>query len=307
MRALFPDRRTRQATGLVAMQQALDAFTAEGGVGGDHRVHARFDQGRGDQRGFFIAHVRGDLDCQRHMLAAFGHQLRAALGQGIEQLLERVAELQAAQARGVRRADVDGDVAGLVVDLVEADQVVVHRALDRGVEVLADVDAEDAAVFGCTHTVEQVVDTQVVEAHAVDDRLGFRQAEQARLGVAWLRTRGDGTDLDKTETQLGEAVDGRAVFVQTRRQSDRVGEVQAHDSDRQGGRRLGQQPVEAQAATGADQVQGQVMGSLRGELEQQLAGQGIHGRRELGWRRRVGDYSRVTTTSASSPGCRAWL
>ncbi|MNO97060.1 hypothetical protein D3C76_887550 [compost metagenome] len=276
--ALVTHRRARKAARLVAKGQTFDPFAAKGGVGGDHRVHARLQQRLGYQCGFLVTHVRGDLDRQRHALAMLDSQAVLAHTQGFQQLLQRVAELQTAQAGGVRRADVHRDVAGVGVDLLKADQVIVHCTLDRGIEVLADIDAQHAAIFRRLHAVQQVIDTQVVEAHAVDDRLGLRQAEQARLGVARLRTRRDRADLDKTETQLGEAVDGRAVFVQTRRQSDRVGEVQAHDSDRQGGRRLGQQPVEAQAATGADQVQGQVMGGLRGELEQQLAGQGIHGR-----------------------------
>ncbi|MNN43621.1 hypothetical protein D3C81_1578670 [compost metagenome] len=104
-------------------------------------------------------------------------QLLAALGQGIEQLLERIAELQAAQARGVRRADVDGDVAGVGVHLVQADQVVIDGTFDRGVEVLADVDAQHTVVARSPHTAKQVIDAQVVEAHAVDDGRGFRQAE----------------------------------------------------------------------------------------------------------------------------------
>ncbi|MNE04476.1 hypothetical protein D3C80_970100 [compost metagenome] len=260
------------------MFHAFDAHAAQGGVSRDDRVHPGFDQRLRNLRGFFVAHVRGDLDRQRHVFAMAQRQFGPTGGEVRQQLLERVAELQAAQARGIRRADVDRHVAGVGIDLVQAQQVIVHRALDRGIEVLADIDAQHAAILRCLHAVQQVIDTQVVEAHAVDDRLGLRQAEQARLGVARLRTRRDRADLDKTETQLGKAIDGCAVLVQTCRQPHRVGELQAHDRHRQGGRGLGQQPVEAQAATGADQVQGQVMGGLRGELEQQLAGQGIHGR-----------------------------
>ncbi|MNG97121.1 hypothetical protein D3C79_562190 [compost metagenome] len=123
-----------------------------------------------------------------------------------------------------------------------------------------------------------MINTQVVEAHAVDDRFSLRQAKQAWLGIARLRTRRDGADLDKAEPQLGKTINGRTVLVQAGRQTHGVGELQAHDGDWQRGRGLGQQAVQTQAATGADQVQGQVVGSLRGELEQQLAGQGIHGR-----------------------------
>src|SRR5471032_2316717 len=70
-----------------------------------------------------------------------------ALTQGFEQLLERNTELQATQTGRIRRADVDGDVAGVGVDLVQANQVIIDGALYGRVEVLADIDAEDALVF----------------------------------------------------------------------------------------------------------------------------------------------------------------
>ena len=163
------------------------------------------------------------------------------------------------------------------IDLVQAQQVIVHGALHRGIEVLADIDAQHALVLGGLDPRQQVLDTLVVEAHAIDDRLGLGQAEQARLGVARLRPGGHGADLDKTETQLGEAIDGITVLVQARCQPHRIGKIQAHHTHRQAGRGLAQQAIEAQAATGADQVDGQFVGGLRGEGKQQLAGQGIHG------------------------------
>jgi hypothetical protein len=150
-------------------------------------------------------------------------QVFLALAQGFEQLLERVTELQAAQARGVGRADVDGHIAGVGVDLVQAEQVVIYRTFHRGVEVLADIDPEDALVLGGLDPRQQVIDAQVVEPHAIDDRLGLRQAENARLGIARLRTRRHGADLDKTEAQLRKAVDGRTVLVQASCQAHRVG------------------------------------------------------------------------------------
>lgn len=142
MGALLQHRCARQAARLATVRQCFDTFTAQRGVGGDHRIHARLHQRSGHQRRFFVAHVRRDLDCQGHALAMCTGQLFAALGQGVEQLLERVAELQAAQARGIGRADVDRDVAGGGVDLVQADQVVIDSTFDRGIEVLADVDAQ---------------------------------------------------------------------------------------------------------------------------------------------------------------------
>ena len=278
MGALLTHWRAGQTARLVAMLHAFNTDTAQSRIGGDDRVHAGFDQCLGNLRSLFVGHVRRDLDRQRHMLAVTQGQFGATGGQISEQLLERVTELQAAQARGVWRADVDGDVAGVGVNLVQADQVIVDRTLDRGVEVLADIDPQYALVFRRSDPRQQVIDTEVVEAHAVDDRLGFRQAEDPWFRVTRLRTRGHGTDFDKAETQLRKAVDGRAVLVQTCRQPYRVRKLQPHDGHRHFRRRLAQQAVEAQTSTRADQIQRQIVGGFRGKFEQQLTGQGVHGR-----------------------------
>ncbi|MNI50264.1 hypothetical protein D3C73_1049150 [compost metagenome] len=276
--ALVANRCAGQTARLVTMLHAFDAHAAQGGVGGDDRVHAGFDQRLRNLRGFFVGHVRSDLDRQRHVFAVTQRQFRTACGQVGQQLLERIAELQAAQARRVRRADVDRDVAGMGVDLVQADQVIVDRTLDWRIEILADVDAQHALVLGRCDASQQVIDAEVVEAHAIDDRLGFRQTEQARLRVARLRTWRDGADFDKTETQLGETIDGRAVLVQAGGQPHRIREVQAHDIHRRLRRGLAQQAVEPKTPARADQVQGQIVGGFRGKFEQQLTGQGVHGR-----------------------------
>nr|GFD58283.1 hypothetical protein [Tanacetum cinerariifolium] len=83
-----------------------------------------------------------------------------------------------------------------------------------GVEVLADIDAQHAAVLGGLHATDQVVDAQVVETHAVDDALGMGQTEDPWLGITRLRTRRDSADFNETETQLSEPVDRRTVLVQ---------------------------------------------------------------------------------------------
>ncbi|MNE49730.1 hypothetical protein D3C80_1442720 [compost metagenome] len=154
------------------------------------------------------------------------------------------------------------------VDLVQANQVIIDGTFDGGVEVLADVDPQDAGVLGRLYAVDQVVDAKVVEAHAVDDGLGVRQAEDAWFGVARLRTRRHRADFDEAEPQLGKAVDGSAILVQACGQPHRVWKIQAHDGHCQFGRGLGQHAIEAQTATGTDQVQGQVVGGFRGKFEQ---------------------------------------
>ena len=48
-------------------------------------------------------------------------------------------------------------------------------------------------------------DAAIVEAHAIDDGLILHQPEQARLGIARLRARGEGADLDKAEAEAKAA------------------------------------------------------------------------------------------------------
>jgi hypothetical protein len=106
MRALVAHRSTGQAARLIAKLQSFDPFAAQGGIGRNHRIHPGLHQRSGYLLGFFVAHVRGYLDRQRHPLAMLLSQGLLALAQGFEQLLERVTKLQAAQPRGVWRADV---------------------------------------------------------------------------------------------------------------------------------------------------------------------------------------------------------
>jgi len=77
----------------------------------------------------------------------------------------------------------------------------------------------------------QVVDAQVVKTHAINNGVGRRQAEQARLGVARLGARRDRADFDETEAQRGQRGDAGAVLVQTGGQTDRVAEGQAPERD----------------------------------------------------------------------------
>ncbi len=183
--------------------------------------------------------------------------------QRVEQLLERVAELQAAQARSIGRTDVHGDIAGVVVDLVQAEQIILIGALDGGVEILADVDPQHAFEPGRFDTSQQGIDTVVVEAHAIDDRLGFRQAEDSRLRVAGLRARRHGADLDEAETQLRQPANGLTILVQPRGQTYRVGKVQPHHPHWQAGRRLAKHRIQPETAARANQLEGKFVGSFR--------------------------------------------
>ncbi len=68
----------------------------------------------------------------------------------------------------------------------------------------------------------------------------MRQAEDTRLRITGLRTRRDGTALDKAETKAQQRINDLAILVIARREPDRIGQVQPgklRTQDRVGHRR----------------------------------------------------------------------
>ena len=61
------------------------------------------------------------------------------------------------------------------------------------------------------------------------------QPEQARLGIARLRARGDRADLGKAETQVQQRVGNAGVLVEARRHAERIGKIQPEHILRQQG------------------------------------------------------------------------
>ena len=68
-----------------------------------------------------------------------------------------------------------------------------------------------------------------VEAVAVDDGAVAPQAEEARARIARLRMRRDGADLGEAEAEPQDGIDGLAIFVETRREAERIGKVESED------------------------------------------------------------------------------
>jgi hypothetical protein len=136
---------------------------------------------------------------------------------------ERLFRLQVAQSLGVRRGNVDGDVGGASVHGAQAGEIVVRGPRIRRVEVLADVEAQDAGPLRAGRIGEEPLDAIVVEAEPVDERFGLRQPEEARLRIAGLRSRRDGAALDEAEPERGESVDVRGVLVESGGEPDRWG------------------------------------------------------------------------------------
>ena len=212
-------------------------------------------------------------------------QLAPARLQGREQGVERLVALQAAQVLGVGAADVDGDVVGVREHAFESDQVVVHRVLDRRRGVLADVQAEHAAggaKAACAlHVGDEGVEALVVEAQAVDQRVGGRQAEHARLRIAGLRLRRHRADLDEAEAHRAQAVDAAAVLVQAGGQADAVRELQPRHADGVGHARLLPQAHGRRVLQLRDAAQRELVGLLGVEAEEEGAGESV-GQRQHG-------------------------
>jgi len=266
------------------MGQPLDRVARNRGVCRNDGVEAVAPHRIGNDADLFVVEVGRDLERNRHQALRLLGQRIAARAQGAEQLVEFIGRLQLAQVLGVGRTDVDRDVAGVGVDAVEAVQVIVDRAFDRSVGVLADVQAEDAALgvkARALHIGNEGIDAAVVETHAIDDRVGRGQPEHARAWVARLRARRHGADFEKTEAEVGQRVDVAPVLVQSGGQSDRVRKAQSHH-----GPGLVPGPMaercEVQAVQRRQRTHGQVMRGLGIELEQQGADQGIkrHGKRD---------------------------
>ena len=123
-----------------------------------------------------------------------------------------------------------------------------------------------------------MIDTIVVEAQAVDDGLFLDNAEHPWLGVARLRARRHGTDLDKAETEGGQRVDVFSILVQAGGQADRIAELQPHDLDRVGRRRRGQQAGDPRPVEEVDAGHPQIVGHLGVERKEDIAQQRINHR-----------------------------
>ncbi len=214
-----------------------------------------------------------ELDRQRRVLAvALGQLGLFGLERG-EQRTERGVFLQLAQARGVRRGDVDADVACVGVHRAQAGQVVVDGALVGCVEVPADVKAEYAPALrpeaGARDVGEKALDAIVVEAEAVNEGFGLRQPEQAWRRIARLRSRRHGAAFDEAEAQAGQAVDVARILVQSRGETDTIGEAKPHRLDRRRRRARSDALRDPERCRGIEAGQCGIVRDLRIEREEQ--------------------------------------
>ena len=154
----------------------------------------------------------------------------------LNEIIERVAPLQVAQARRVRRRDVDRQIVGQRREGPDAEHIV-RDAVGR-VPVGADVDAHHAhrAAGRPPHEARTgPLEALVVEAEAVDDGRVLRQAEQSRTGVAVLRSRRQRADLHEAETERQHRARNLGVLVEAGGEPERIGKPQSQDLHGQAG------------------------------------------------------------------------
>ena len=103
-------------------------------------------------------------------------------------------------------------------------QVVRYGAFEGGIFILPKVELPGQALVGGARSKPGRPSCMPPswKTQAVDQRLRFRQAEEARLWVARLRQRGYRADLDVPEPETGQAAPGSAIFIIASRQPDGI-------------------------------------------------------------------------------------
>src|SRR6059036_193060 len=111
----------------------------------------------------------------------------------------------------------------------QASKIVIDRTLVGRVEILPDIETQDAAalrsVARSRHVGEEALHTLVVEAEAIDESAGFGQTKQAWLRIARLRPRRDRSAFDETETEGSQSIDIRGVLIEPRGQPDAIAKL----------------------------------------------------------------------------------
>jgi nucleotide-binding universal stress UspA family protein len=234
--------------------------------------------------------------------------------QAAEQRIERRVLLQLAQVPGIRARYVHRDVTGGGIDPVETEQVVVGSPVDRRIEVLADVDAEDTTLAREARrgdVVQQPVDAIVVETHAIDDRLPLGNPEHPRPRTSRLRPRGDGTDFDEAEAQRRQRIDVLAILVEPGGQANGIGKAESHHRHGIRWHRIRQQAARAGCPQQVDARHADAVCDFRIEREKEVAEKRIEHERDStasqhpalrGARRLEPDRYGRSNCSGGSPG-----
>jgi hypothetical protein len=146
--------RAAQATGFLAWGRPLHGIARDGGVGGDHAVHAVALQGGGNHPDLGLVQIGRDLHKNRHpaFAATCVCSCSPATHAARQWLPAKRPALRRFAARagfGVGRADVDRHVVGMRVDAVQAGSDSRRGIFDGRGGVLADVQAQQHACAVC--------------------------------------------------------------------------------------------------------------------------------------------------------------
>ena len=293
-------RRARQAAGLAPVSRFQAVRPRDRGVAGDDGVHAVGDGRLGDGLDLLVAKVRRHLQEYR-LVAALGlRQRRAGLGQPAEQLLQRLARLQRAQARRIGRGDVDGEIVRPPPQPLQAQHIVAHPV--GGVLVGPDIGPDNPASGPRVEPPGEGLQALVVEAHPVDHRAVFAETEQARARITGLGQGRDRAAFDETQPGPQHGVRDLGVLVEPRRQADAAGQGQAAQA--RGQDRFGVVAL-ARAQPGPQQRHGQLVRGLRIDGPQRLGGQIVNqaqrrASQAVERRRRPAPATRASITAATA-------
>src|SRR4030095_3077280 len=146
------------------------------------------------------------------------------------ELLERAAVLQLAEAGRIRGTDVQDKVIRELPQSLKRWQVVADSCLHRRDLGLADIDTHrNSRPFSDlaqnAKPICQKVTTVIVEPEPIDDRLALWNAKDPRLGIARLRAGGDRPNFHKAKSQGIPCRKGDAILVKTGSHPHRIGKL----------------------------------------------------------------------------------
>ena len=246
-----------------------DGRPRDRGVAHDHAVDAGLARDADHVVEIGEREIRRDLEQHRQRadaracLFAHGHDAR-------QQIVERARFLQVAQAGGIGRGDVDGEVARHRREHFHQPRIVAG-AVGR-IAVGPDIDADDAAFMGARgEPRKHGGGALVIEAEAVDHALVGVETKQARPRVADLRARGDGADLDETKAEAQQRVRRLGILVEAGRDPDRIGKIEPEGTHG----KLGRIGRPAPARHEAQRLEREPMGVLGVEGAHQRPGQAV--------------------------------
>ena len=283
------ERRAAQpaAADLVERRAAgVQPFAVVRAIGRHDAVERRFEQNVADFVDHGVRHVGRYLEHDRTVLVLSP----AEVEQRVENPQDMCARMGRAFAARVVAADVHGEVICVLVEVAEEFEIVGRGVFGGGRSVAADVAADDESFVGPAQVLDGFFETAVRKPDAVDDRLVLREPEDAGAGIARLRTRRHGADLDESEAEGRQFAERLAVAVETCGQPDGVGEFDAEDlAFERGvfhGVTLAEQPPSAgNQPDGAQQYQYGAVRPLDGEREEDgLYDATVH---DLKWRFRL--------------------